>query len=583
MKFHIVIHLSRNEIAFYYCRKDSDGRLHPFDGVWPAPLAIYCHGTELEIGESALYAANQQVTGAYTDIFKVATQSGFFDMNGSAIPLNKLLLHAIEYYIKKFLKETLMQNAGTLDDLRSSMSLNFIFNVNLKQNQTDYVIDLFKNNGYGNVQELDYNKYILQLLTARTADQLFTVFSSDGTDLYFRCYRGAWSSELIKFRGEGMDQRLEKAMKSIIADINDFDPYTNISDKELERIHKAAKSFLDSGELTVNDSITLDDGRQVPYYLALISLSTSGESCELLRTKVKSEFDRLGLNPSASALVLKGRNICNSYFRESLRPLFGQYYEVSGDKQSEVFNNIAADLLSQQRLKNIVELPKPPEPKPPHSGPRPLTPPPTPPTAPSIDERKMKRLWRETKENAITSIGNGEFKEAFKFVDQYEATCNQCGYTAKKNDIAEIRRLIERRQSEVIASKTEKENRVRRPSEKVGKPNQDNIKPKVVKTSVTETVDEGLELIAQGKLKEARDYYQSKGELQKAKQLKDILRSYQLLKPWFEEKNKTTQKSGTPRLKQILAELDAHISLCKSANVPCKDVIELKKHYNKIR
>ena len=45
MKYYVVISITHTTIAFHYYRDDSDDRrLRTFDGVWPAPLAVYCHG-----------------------------------------------------------------------------------------------------------------------------------------------------------------------------------------------------------------------------------------------------------------------------------------------------------------------------------------------------------------------------------------------------------------------------------------------------------------------------------------------------------------------------------------------------------
>lgn len=567
MKFSIVIQLSNKEIAFYYCRQGSDGRLRPFDGEWPAPLAIYCHGTELEIGDAALTAANQQVAGAYTNIFKVATQSGYFDFNGIPNPLNKLLLHAIEFYLKRFLKETLMQSAGTLDDLRGNMSLNFIFNVNLKKNQTEYVIDLFRNNGYKNVCELDYNKYILQRLDSENPSKMCTVFSSDENDLYFRCYSAGWASELIKLRGLGQDQRLTKAMESIISDINDFDPYIGISQKELNRIYIAAKNFLDYGELTISDYITLDDQRKVPFYLALTALGTSGEACELLRRSVKSEFEKLGLESKHSSLVLKGRDICNSYFRDSLRPMFGQCFEVSGDTQNEVFNLIASDLLSRTE------------------PPLPLTHP-NPPVEPikqpdefmdkvkKIDSKKLNRQWREVSASAQGEARKGLFENAFRRIDDFERSCHNMNVHIIDGEIINLRTEINKQRDQLtIETPIQRRNSLKSVKKE----------PEIAEQRKSEETDEGKSLLAKGLVKEARDYYQKRGNQNKVKQLKEIIRNRKLITPWFEEITKTSVKPKSERLNEILSDLDNFIKLCNYAEVPCQDVKELKKYYKNIK
>ena len=69
MKFCILIELSKERISFLYNRSDSDNGFVPFEEQGTLPLAIYCDGNQMVIGQYAVNEANKKNPNAFIDVF----------------------------------------------------------------------------------------------------------------------------------------------------------------------------------------------------------------------------------------------------------------------------------------------------------------------------------------------------------------------------------------------------------------------------------------------------------------------------------------------------------------------------------
>mgnify|MGYP000320376382 FL=1 len=106
---------------------------------------------------------------------------------------------------------------------------------------------------------------------------------------------------------------------------------------------------------------------------------------------------------------------------------------------------------------------------------------------------------------------------------------------------------------------------------------------KTQKQQKQEETDKGRELIAQNKLKEARDRYRTKGDSMKARLLSEIIRSQkgvELRKLSLEEykKNKNTEQ-----IKRIIKELEEYLDLCTRLGIPAEEYRTLLLEYRKIK
>ena len=102
------------------------------------------------------------------------------------------------------------------------------------------------------------------------------------------------------------------------------------------------------------------------------------------------------------------------------------------------------------------------------------------------------------------------------------------------------------------------------------------------KESVSEKENNGNSLIAQGKLKEARDWYRSQNNNIMARILSDIIRSQkgvELRKTSIEEYRKSKNRE---QISRIIKEIEEYIDLCEKAGINSSEYKKLLSDYRKI-
>ncbi len=102
------------------------------------------------------------------------------------------------------------------------------------------------------------------------------------------------------------------------------------------------------------------------------------------------------------------------------------------------------------------------------------------------------------------------------------------------------------------------------------------------KESISEKKSDGDSLIAQGKLKEARDWYRSQNNNVKARILSDIIRSQkgvELRKAAIEEYRKSKNHE---QISRIIKEIEEYINLCEKAGINSSEYKKLLVDYRKI-
>jgi len=349
MKYYVVISITHTTIAFHYYRDDSDDRrLRTFDGVWPAPLAVYCHGSQIEVGEDAAVAARRGVEGAFSDIFSLARTDGVFDYNGTKYSYEKLLFHAIEACLKRFLKNTLFNRAGDLETNRAGMPVFLNFGPDITDGERDYVLELLRAGGYGNLREIDYNRLAINAVQRQIRHNSVVMIMSDGTDLYCTAYSTReYSNEQPRracLKWKGGDPRLVKAIGIIKGDIQKDNPWVEFSDIDLQNIEEEARAFIDSGKVSASVRITVSDGTSGQAYLTKAAVALSADAD--LRTRLRIMLDDMGLAPESTTAILKGENTCNEFFRSQLNPFFSELLELQGDTGESVRDTILDYIIS---------------------------------------------------------------------------------------------------------------------------------------------------------------------------------------------------------------------------------------------
>ena len=124
MNFCVLIELSKKKISFLYNRSDGENKLTPFDNECQAlPLAIFCQGNDIQIGQYAINEALNQSPYAYTDIFNVMKTVGTYKYRGEEFHYNTLLFNAIQKYLSYFFDSVLIGQPCRLEKNTSNLSI----------------------------------------------------------------------------------------------------------------------------------------------------------------------------------------------------------------------------------------------------------------------------------------------------------------------------------------------------------------------------------------------------------------------------------------------------------------------------
>lgn len=101
--YKIVISISHHRISYEYWQRDGEKRLVPMpDDNWPAPLAFFCSGTGIIVGEDAARAAHTGIANAFDNYFERSTGDGFYTIGGQTKPIRYLLLDVSESIFRDF-------------------------------------------------------------------------------------------------------------------------------------------------------------------------------------------------------------------------------------------------------------------------------------------------------------------------------------------------------------------------------------------------------------------------------------------------------------------------------------------------
>ena len=221
----------------------------------------------------------------------------------------------------------------------------------------------------------------------------------------------------------------------------------------------------------------------------------------------------------------------------------------------------------------------------------------------NIEAKQLDRKWREIKAKSKAKVRTQNYKEARAILTEFRDLCSNVygaqELTAKINeelDAIPIEKpsLGERENDSVEYPKSHcisrsKENVTSRNplvSERASSSSDKQSYKQTEKTQKQqkqEETDKGRELIAQNKLKEARDRYRTNGNSLKARLLSEIIRSQkgvELRKLSLEEykKNKNTEQ-----IKRIIKELEEYLDLCTRLGIHAEEYRTLLLEYRKIK
>lgn len=357
--YKIIISISHRSISYEYWQKDGGNRLMPMPmGIWPAPLAFYCNGSEVLIGHGAHRAASNRNSGAFDSYFELLPKGLKYSLGGYEREFNKILTDASDPILGDFYSSVLYNDYGTLDDNKPYMPLTIVCESDVIPDERASLKRQFGIAGYSRVQVQDYqqfiDRYVKDVLARKYDSDKVLVVWTEGYDLTLTLFdtRDAVAPQTEVYEGLGIDPRMEYVENLIWESIINQNPW---KDREEERavIAKAASDFLASKEPIVTDFIVLSDGQKYRYSLNRNSISyLPGDR----KAQIKDKLDRFlrdrGAEKGRTLLLLRGVAANNDYFEQTMRSGFSYTIKSDRDLRERVMRQII-DLKDEDSLFEI--------------------------------------------------------------------------------------------------------------------------------------------------------------------------------------------------------------------------------------
>lgn len=347
MNFCILIELSKKKISFLYNRSDGESKFAPFVGEGQTlPLAIYCLGNDIQIGQFAIDEAMRQNPHAYTDVFQTMKTVGTYKYKGNECHYNTLLKNAIEKYLTRFFDSVLIGQHGRLEQNIASMPLCFVFNSDIDENERLFVKDCFKKGGYGNLATIDYDQIVVEASSFST--NYAVCVTSDGKDLFMSLYE----TKTHKYLGSsvmpnrGRDPRIETAVSQLWESLG-YGSYNLNQDAEIPILTKIAEDFLSSGELELQQNVLFSDGYARECFLSMRELNDYRYNDDgKIVSDLKDLLQKQDISPLDCTIVLKGKAANNGYFKHIFNEGFDSLLNVDDSFRTKVFSRLLKDIKS---------------------------------------------------------------------------------------------------------------------------------------------------------------------------------------------------------------------------------------------
>lgn len=631
--YKIIVSISHHRISYEYWQSDGENKLVPIpSGNWPAPLAFYCSERGIVIGEDAVRAAHSGTMNAFDSYFERSAEGGAYTICGQNRPFSNLLLDASESIFRDFYVQVLFSRFGSLSDNRANMPLIFVCESDVKPNERALLKGLFKDSGYNRVKVVDYNsyinKYIHESLSKEYACDKVVVAWTESNDLTFSIFGVKNDCEPIvkSYENLGIDPRMAYVENLIWDRVMGQNPWLQRADEQ-DAISKAASDFLNSTDPLVNKTILLSDGNYYHYSLNRNTIDNiQGTDGMSVKGSLAQFLTENGItNRARVLLLLRGNVVGNTYFEQNLSPGFCKTIKTGKTLRDKIMNLIITE---EDTLKVEPAVPSKSNGIKDNShvglggGSLPDT---------DKPKREIAKKWREKKAEAEGKYGVGKYELAIQILEDFLSECQ--AISGVDDIISEINKLtgkfrdntisvkdLERRWRETKAkakAKVRSGNEIEARSilqeflEEVRKlPGTDAIvasikkelsliandkaqsepkeierphtKPEQKKAVPPSDKNEGETYIAQGKLKEARDWYRGQNDMTTTKLLTDIMRQKKSIDSRKTSVDEYRKSKNQEQIARIVTEIEEYINLCQKVGVDISEYKKILTEYRKI-
>lgn len=394
-KYRIVVWLSHRRISLFYSQ--GGGQLQPFPGGdWPEPLALLPGENGVTLGAEAVRAKAAGNACAIADYFTELQRDRLVRVGASDVPLRQLLLLALEDRFRDVLQSVFFNSYGNLEANRSEMPLLLLLAPNIRDNERNYLCNLFLVAGYHRVECHDMDSMAATCLLPSAKPMLMA--DSDGQDLHLTLRPANGDCKRLSIAGAGVDPRVEDVANKIWEDAsNDIvDGHTQkMKDQEWDNVRRAAIDFLRSDENSRSGLLTVSSGDSANYYVRKPSVfATDTPQTAHIRATVENFLSENGVDDKGEGiLLLWGDAAANGYFRALLSPGFTAVHEQNQELKTRVRNYLATTVIGDTPIAS----PGPGNGGPTSGGGGTTPPPPPPPPPPTPGEEwtdKEKRRLR---------------------------------------------------------------------------------------------------------------------------------------------------------------------------------------------
>ena len=346
MKYAVLIELSSSWISFRYYRDDAGRFFLPFDEANESlPLAIYCQGNDLQIGQYAVTEAAKHNPCAWTNVFDVVKQKGNFVYRGMTIGMNEMLLVAVKKYLDDFFDRILVRALGGLEANISSMPLIFLRHSDLDVSNKLFVRKSFFDGGFVNMTVMDVSSEIIKRLCCEHKldgkKYALTVFAS-GSNLYVDAIDVKQKPLLrtLTLQGKGADPRIDYAVELMWQSLG-YQSYSLVRENENEILRRVAATFLQSVRIEFNDLVVFSDGVERMVYLSRNQLEGMSVGIDVaIRGSIQNFMSQLKIAEQDCAIIACGAASTNDYFLANLRNVGPEVISDNDDGGQKTLSSI---------------------------------------------------------------------------------------------------------------------------------------------------------------------------------------------------------------------------------------------------
>jgi len=387
MKFCVLAKISMRSVSFWYQSENNAYAPLNIKESNEVPLYFYVNGNDFIFGSAARDRFNKNDPYAYGNYFEIIKDPiRHFSIYGNKKPIKQLFYHGVEQCLSYFLN-TILYKTESIESYRQHFPLRFLFNTDIADNEKSMIEQLFKEAGYYNLEQIQFNKSLFYILAQKEVlykEKAILLLSGIDNVLYLNLYKNINAEAIGSFKldGQGADPRVKILAEMIVEYIILQHPYLSIErDKEIASLLPFSASLLENITPIIKGDAELSDGNNYWFRVNERNLNDRLQFYSndgLIYTAIDELLKSSGLKIENVIILLGTEEISTTYFSNKLLKKYHYVKEVQLVDVKETMQSIftaIADLnykipphtppAPSERSSILPVLPRLPTPKPP--------------------------------------------------------------------------------------------------------------------------------------------------------------------------------------------------------------------------